>query len=120
MAVTLACFLATLANPYHFHIYGVVVDYASSTGLNDLINEFKGPSFRAISDWSLLALALLAAFALGRRRRFSSFEAGLLIASAYLAFHSRRDVWVMVLSALAILTGTKCKARLPAPHPIQP
>ena len=109
VALTMACLLATLLNPYHFHVYGVVIDYASSAGLNDLINEFKGPSFRAPGDWSLLVLALLASFSLGRRRHVSSFEVGLLIASAYLSFRSRRDVWVMVISALAILTSDACK-----------
>jgi hypothetical protein len=51
----------------------------------------------------VLALAGLAAFALGRRRRLSSFEVLLLVASAYLSFHAQRDLWLVVLAALAIL-----------------
>jgi hypothetical protein len=115
-AVTLACTLATLLNPYHFHIYGVVIDHAQSAGLNDVIIELLPLSFRNAADWSLLVLVLLATFHLGRRRQFSSFEAGLLVASAYFSFHSRRDGWFMMLTALAILTNNEREAssRIPA------
>ncbi len=104
-AVATACLLATFVNPYHERLYGVVLAYARSTGLNNVIIEFLPLSFRNPADWTLLVLTLLAAFHLGKRGRFSSFDAGLLAASAYLSFHSRRDAWFMTLSTLAILTN---------------
>jgi hypothetical protein len=61
--------------------------------------EFRGPV-----DWAVLALAGWSAFALGRRRLLSAFEVLLLASSAYFAFHAQRDVWFLVLAALAILT----------------
>jgi hypothetical protein len=104
LALTIACFLATLCNPYHLRLYGVVVEYAGQTGAYDLVEEHLAMDFRAVWNWALLALALAAAFGLGRRRRVSSFEALLLIAAAYFSFHSRRDLWFLVLTSLTILT----------------
>ena len=70
----------------------------------------------------MLVLVLLAAFALGRRRTSRASSACLLIASAYLSFHSRRDSWFMVLAALTILTrvedGVRC--RLPVRFTMRP
>jgi hypothetical protein len=105
VALTAACFLATLCNPYHLRLYGVVVDYAAQTGAYDLVEEHLAMDFRSVWNWAQLALALGAAFALGRRRYISSFEGLLLIAAAYFAFHSRRDLWFMVLTSLAIMTS---------------
>jgi hypothetical protein len=121
VALTVACFLATLCNPYHLRLYGVVVDYAAQTGAYDLVEEHLAMDFRAVWNWAQLALALGAAFALGRRHRVSSFEGLLLIAAAYLAFHSRRDLWFMVLTALAIMTsGERSETFLADRFPMTP
>ena len=122
VAVTAACMLATLMTPYHIRLYKVVIEYATQTGVNDFIQELISLSFRCPADWSILALALLATFALGRRRTFSSFELMLLIAAAYLSFHSRRDSWFMVLTALTILTkvGDGVRCRLPVCSTMRP
>ena len=122
VAVTVACMLATLMTPYHIRLYRVVIEYATQTGINNFIWEFLSLPFRNPADWGVLALVLLATFALGRRRTFSSFELMLLIASAYLSFHSRRDSWFVVLAALTILTrvedGMRC--RLPVRFTMRP
>jgi hypothetical protein len=102
--LTIACVLATLCNPYGLRLYGVVTEYAAQTGAYDLVEEHLAMDFRAAWHWGLLALALAAAFGLGRRRRVSSFEVLLFIAAVYFSFHSRRDCWFMVLTSLAILT----------------
>jgi hypothetical protein len=105
VVLTIVCFLATLLNPYHLRLYGVVVQYVTQPGAYDCVLEHLGMDFREPWNWALLALTLAATFALGRRRRVSSFEGSLLIAAAYFSFHSRRDLWFMVLTALAILTS---------------
>jgi hypothetical protein len=105
--ITIACSLATLGNPYGLHLYGIVLEYATQTGAYDLVEEHLAMDFRAWWNWALLVLSLVAAFALGRRRRPSSFEVLLLAAAAYLSFHSRRDLWFMVLTALAVVTTGK-------------
>ena len=119
--LTIACLLATLCNPYGLKLFSVVVEYATQSGAYDLVEEHLAMDFRAWWNWALLALALAAACALGRRRRVSSFEVLLLIAAAYFSFHSRRDLWFMVISALAILTtGERSLTLLPERFPLTP
>ncbi len=121
VVLTIACLLATFCNPYGLHLYGIVVEYATQSGAYDLVEEHLAMDFRAWWNWALLALALGAACALGRRRRVSSFEVLLLIAAAYFSFHSRRDLWFMVLSALAILTtGERSLTLLPERFALTP
>jgi hypothetical protein len=103
--LSLTCLLATLVNPYHVRLYAVVSEYASQPAPYRLIEELTALSFRALADWSVLGLALGAAFALGRRPRLSAFEVLLLAATAYLSFGARRDLWFVTLAALAILTA---------------
>ena len=109
LVLTNLCALATLLNPYHVRLYGVVVEYATQPGPFNLINELKALEFRGPYDWATLALAGAAAFALGRRRRLGSFEVMLLVSSAYFSFRARRDLWFVVVAALAVLAS--------GPHP---
>jgi hypothetical protein len=99
------CFLATLVSPYHLHLYGVVVEYATQPGPFRFINELKAMEFRSVSEWLVLALTGMACWLLGRRRA-SAFETLLLICTALLAFRARRDLWFVVLADLTILAST--------------
>jgi hypothetical protein len=99
-----ACALATLVNPYHVRLYAVVLEYARQPGPYRIVSELTALEFRDLCDWSVLALALAAAFALGRRPRLSAFDVLLLAVAAYFSFRARRDLWFMTLAALAILT----------------
>jgi hypothetical protein len=110
VALTAACTLATLANPYHVRVYGVVLEYATQPGPFRFINELKALEFRELPDWVMLGLAGGAAFALGRRRRLSSFDVLLLAAAAFFAFRARRDLWFLVLASVAILSATGPRA----------
>jgi hypothetical protein len=103
VALSGACLLATLGNPYGIRLYEVVVEYATQPGPFRLISELTAPSFRELSDWVTLALVGGAAFALGRRQSLSSFDVLLLAGTAVFAFRARRDCWFVVLAALAIL-----------------
>jgi hypothetical protein len=97
------CLVATLANPYQTDLYRVVVEYATQSGPFRFVNELRALEFRETPDWVMLALAAGAMFALGRRRGLSSFEVLLLVGAGILAFRSRRDLWFLVLTSLAIL-----------------
>jgi hypothetical protein len=116
LLLTVACGLATLVNPYHFRIYGVVCEYATQPGPFRWVTELQALDFRGLSDWVVLALGGAAAFALGRRsaagadsqhgegrRSFDTFEALLLIAAAGFTFRSRRDLWWLTLASLVVL-----------------
>jgi hypothetical protein len=102
--VTILCFAATLVNSYGFHLYEVVWEYATQTGAYRIILEFGPLEFREPWEWLVLALFGAAAFSLGRRSRLSSFDVLLLAGTTYLAFHTRRDVWFLVLASVTILT----------------
>lgn len=97
------CFLATFVNPYHGRLYLQVLEYGRQTGQYTMIVEMLAPEFREIKDWALLALALLGAWVLGRRRAYSLFEIVLLGFAAFTSFRSRRDVWFLVVVASALV-----------------
>ena len=103
VGLTAACVLATLVNPYHIRLYGVVLEYATQPGPFRVVNELMALTFRDTCDWLVLGLALGTAFALGRKARLSSFDIMLFAASALLCFRARRDLWMIVLAALTIL-----------------
>jgi hypothetical protein len=94
-----------LLNPYHIKLYSVVLEYATQPGPYRLVVELTAMDFREIWDWLILAMAGLAVFALGRRSTLSSFDVLLLIGSAYLSFHMRRDSWLVAVVSVALLAN---------------
>lgn len=104
-AVSLACVLATFVNPYGWRIYGVAYDLAGQLGVMNKIAELSAMPFRDLDNWCVLLLALGAAGALARARRFALFEAGLLAFAVLVSFRTQRDVWVVVIAASAILAS---------------
>jgi hypothetical protein len=104
VGVTAACAAATLLTPYHVHVYGVVLEYATHRVPLQEVAEFQALRFRDPWDWCVLALGAVAAFALGRRRRFSAFDVLLLASAAWFTFRGRRDIWFLILVALAVTT----------------
>jgi hypothetical protein len=116
LLLTTLCVLATLVNPYHVRLYGVVLEYARQPGPFRVVNELRALEFREISDWVMLAVAGAAVFALGRRQHLSSFDVLLLIATALFAFRARRDLWFLVLGSVAVLSNTNPQAASFAPR----
>jgi hypothetical protein len=102
-ALAAACAAATLINPYHIRLYGVVLEYATQTGAYELIGELRPIEFGSLWSWCVLALTGISTFLLARRRTISSFELILLAAATVLAFRAQRDAWFLALAALAIL-----------------
>jgi hypothetical protein len=105
-AALVGSIVATLANPYGWNIYRVAYDLASQAGVLDKISELQAIRFRDLGDFSLLFLALAAAYALAWSRRFHLFETGLLAFAAVVSFRSQRDVWVMATVAATILASS--------------
>jgi hypothetical protein len=114
VAVTAACAAATLLTPYHVQVYRVVLEYATHRVPLGEVSEFRALGFREPWDWCALILAAGSAFALGRRGRFSAFDVLLLAAGAWFGFRGKRDVWFLVLAALAVVPNP---AELPAAAP---
>ncbi len=118
VAVSAACLLATLINPYGWEIYKVAHDLAAQPGVIDHITELQAIPFRGLPDYCVLLLGLAAVAALARRRRMQPFEAALLGMAFVLAFRSQRDVWILVASASTIIAAYRQAAKAdPATSP---
>ncbi len=110
--------LATLVNPFGWHIYQAAYDLATQGGALNKISEMQAVPFRSLADFLVLLLALGSAAALAWQRRLLPFDTALLAFAAVLAFRSQRDVWVMAVVGAAILGSTitgsdKAAFRLP-------
>jgi hypothetical protein len=119
--VTVACFAATLLTPYHVHLYEVVRDHATQRAPLTQVAEMRALEFRDLWDWCVLAVAAAGMFALGQRKRYSTFDWLLLVAAAWFAFRARRDVWFVELAALAVVVtrqprGGAVREFLPTPR----
>ncbi len=114
VALAGACAAATLLNPYHVRIYSVVIEYATQHAPYLYIQELTALDFRQPSDWAVLAITGAAAFALGRRAKFPTFEALFLVAGAYFAFHAKREAWFVVMAAIVLLTAARSTTTLTA------
>jgi hypothetical protein len=99
----LLCLLATLVNPYHVRLYGVIWQYATQPVPYSIMLELQAPKFREPSEWLMLLFFGLAAFALGAGRRWDPFATLLLAGAAGVGFRARRDLWVVVFAAVAVL-----------------
>ena len=99
------CILATLANPYSWHVYQAALELGKETGELSRIMELAALPFRNLDDWCVLFLTLAATALLARSRQFRLFEWTLLIFAVYASFRSQRDLWVVVIVATLILAG---------------
>ena len=105
VAAMVASIAATLVNPYGWHVYRTAYELASQPGVMDHIAELQSIPFRFLSDYCVLFLTLGAAAVLAWRREVKVFETAFLVLAAYLSFRSRRDVWVVVTAASAIVAA---------------
>jgi len=117
--VILACLVAALANPYHFRIYAVVLDYLRQPSLYGLVKEFAAMDFRIAPNWLVLFMTLSAAFALGRQSLLRPFWILLVVTAVFVSFRSGRDVWFVVIIAAAVISSSRpitsvSKARMPS------
>ncbi len=100
-----ACLAAACLNPYGPGIYKIAWQLGSQPGVLDTVTEMHAMSFRSSRDFVLLFLALAAAGVLFRYRKLNPFETLMLALAAVLSFRSQRDLWVMAITAGAILAA---------------
>lgn len=113
-AVVAACMLATLITPYFFHPYQIFFGTTFSAA-NAYLPDCHAPGFRRAQDYVLLLLVMSGFLALGLRRSRDWFLIALLAISAGVSFYSQRDVWVVVLAAVAVLGETVASSQFPVP-----
>ena len=100
----LVCLAATLITPYHFRLYAPILEYIGQTGAFQIVMELLPLSFRTLGDWLVIGLTIVAAFVLGWQRAWLPFPTLLLLMGTFLAFRAGRDVWVLVLVALFVIS----------------
>ena len=100
--VAVCCAIAVLATPYHYHILRPIVEITTQTGAFSNIVELHPMFFRTPGDWLVLALTLAGFYLLGWERELRLFPLLLLVMGAFLGFRARRDIWVLILSVVAI------------------
>jgi hypothetical protein len=98
-----ACVLATLINPYSYHLYEIVYGYANAKVPYKIIRELQAPNFRLFRHYVQLLLTGAAFFALGRQKRIDLFKLALLAFAAIVAFRTSRDSWFLCITAAACL-----------------
>jgi hypothetical protein len=96
---------AMLVNPYHFRLYLAALELLGQTALWNRIAELLAMPFRTWSNWTVLAVALAATFALGRRRQVRPLLVLALAAAIYFGFRSQRDAWMVLVTGLAVLAS---------------
>jgi hypothetical protein len=116
--VTVTAGLATLLTPYHTGLYSTVLAQGRRTAADDVFSDLLSLQFRQPADWIVLALGLGAAASAGARARHRTFMTMLLAVSAYVSFRSSRDVWMLVVSAAAVLSAPAPTAG-PVPPPMR-
>jgi hypothetical protein len=94
---------ATLLNPYHVRLYGVVAEYARERTPFQYIQELKAPDFRNVYSYWMLIMLLGAAFGLGRMRKPDAFHRAVFFAVVWLPFRSVRDLWIAVVMAALVV-----------------
>jgi hypothetical protein len=104
IATVIFCVLATLVNPYHHRLIVVVMGLATQTGAFQYIQELQPLFFRSPTDWFVLALALWTAYSLGWQKSLRILPLGLLLMAVLLSFRARRDSWVVVTVAAALIS----------------
>lgn len=100
-----ACAAAVCLNPYGPGIYKIAWEMGSQRGVLDTVTEMMALPFRTPEDFVLLFMALAAAGMLFRYRGLPPFETLMLAMAAVLSFRSRRDLWVMAITAAAIIAA---------------
>jgi len=103
--IFIACVLATFANPYGCHIYKVAYDLASQPGVFYKLAELQAMSFRDLADYGVLFFAVAAGAVVFKTHRFLLFDLILLAFALTTSFRSKRDLWVLVIAASAILAA---------------
>jgi hypothetical protein len=94
---------ATFLTPYSFHLFPSALQTSYSKVLFENFQEMGALGFRRPQHFVLLLLVMAAFFAIGRQRSRDVFKISVLGIFILLAFRVQRDVWCVVLPAIAVI-----------------
>jgi len=103
VTIGLGSVLATLAGPYFYHPYQVVLEYSKAKFTYSVIIELQPLSFRGYSHFVELLLTAGGFFAIGWRRKLDLFKLSLMTAASVIAYRTMRDAWFVCLPAAACI-----------------
>src|SRR5208282_3783519 len=95
--------VATLLTPYSFHLFPSAFQAAYGQVRFEDFPEMQALAFRRPQHFVLMLLVMVAFLALGRQRSRDLFKVGVMGVFVMLAFRVQRDVWCVVLPAIAII-----------------
>ncbi len=98
-----SCLIATLANPYGWRIWTVVMEDVREHVSAAVIQEGQALGFRDFTCWIVLAFVCGACFAMGTLRQRPAFLLILLPISCWFGFREQRELWFPVISSALIL-----------------
>jgi hypothetical protein len=102
--IGLASAVASLVNPYGWHLHAHIYSYLSNRFFMDHIDEFQSPNFHRIAQRCFLVLLLIAIAAVacrGNRLRLS--QTLLMIFAVYAALYSSRNIPISSIFLAAIV-----------------
>jgi len=102
-AITGLSVVATLLTPYTFQLLPSAFQTVYSKVLFEDFPEMQALAFRRLPHFVLLLLVMAAFLALGRQRWRDLFKLGVMGVFVMLAFRVQRDVWCVVLPAIAVI-----------------
>jgi hypothetical protein len=102
-----ACFLSTLATPYHVYIYEHLFEILKQGSVYAYITELNAMNFRTINDWATLTVILATFFFLGWQRFSRPFPLILLATACIMSFRSSRDAWFIVITGLTFIAASR-------------
>jgi hypothetical protein len=108
---------ATLANPYGFHIYTVVAQYAFDKAGLFGISEMQPFALTEAPDWIAISLLCAAVAAVARARNKSALSWLLLLAGCWFGFQKQRDAWFLVI--LSVTVCARALRDISRPNPLR-
>lgn len=103
LSIGAACLLATFINPYHVFIYRPLIEILAEPGFYHHISELSSIGFRYLPDWFVLLILMGAVYSIGKNQTHRPFLLFLILAASFISFRSIRDVWLVVISGLAVI-----------------
>lgn len=111
-----ASVVATLINPYGIGLYATVFHYAHDAKVYDAVAELRAMPFRRPEEWAVLMLLMLGCFTLGRAKFLRPAWLLLLPWAAWMSFRSQREMWLVPVVALAVITERKTSEFVESRH----
>ena len=108
--------LATIAGPYSYHLYLVIVHYSQARVPYAMVQELQPFRLHFIGSYVQVVLAAAAFLFVGWQKKLDLFKLALLVVTTFLAFRTMRDAWFQCTAAAACIADTGWAHAEPEPR----